>query len=223
MNHEDAVRVSAVERYVLDEMIGPEREAFEEHYFTCPECAEALTDSVTLADNAREVFKDRKLFKPYTGPGRWAWLNRWLVPQAMAPALVALALLLAVGYLALITVPRMNNRLKLATAPQPVLAFALHAESRGATQTIEVPRHATYYTVYFDLPASGAAVYFCEIHDAAGRLRDSLTVPQNEMTDTLNLLLNTARVPPGDYTLVVRTSPGSPTEVGRYHFTVKFK
>lgn len=223
MNHEDAVRVSAVERYVLDEMVGPEREAFEEHYFTCPECAEALTDSVTLADNAREVFKDRKLFKTYTGPGRWAWLNRWLIPQAMAPALAALVLLVIVGYLALITLPKMNDRLRLATSPQPVLAFALHAESRGASQAIEVPRYATYYTIYFDLPASGAAVYFCEIRDAAGRLRDALTVPQYETTDTLNLLLNTSRVPPGDYTLVVRTSPSSPTEVGRYHFIVRFK
>jgi hypothetical protein len=223
MNHKEALRVSAVERYVLDEMDSHEREAFEEHYFACPECAEALTDSVTLADNAREVFKDRKLFRIRTTPGRWAWLNRWLMPPALAPTLVASALLVVVGYLALITLPKMNDRLRRAAAPQPILAFALHAASRGAGQAIEVPRDATYYTVYVDLPASSTAVYFCEIRDAAGRLRDALTVPQSETTDALNLLLSTARIPPGDYTLVVRAAPSSRSELERYRFTVKFK
>lgn len=223
MNHEEALRVSAVERYVLDEMDRREREAFEEHYFTCPECAEALTDSVTLADNAREVFKNRRLFKIRTSPEPWAWLNRWLMPPALAPTLVASALLVVVGYLALVALPRMNDRLKRATAPQPILGFALHAASRGVGQVIEIPRDATYYTIYMDLPASSAAVYFCEIRDAAGTLRDALTVPQSETTDTLNLLLNTARIPPGDYTLIVHASPGSPSELGRYRFTVKFK
>ncbi|MGH9430310.1 MAG: hypothetical protein ACRD3T_02075 [Terriglobia bacterium] len=223
MDHEEALRVEAVERYLLGEMAGPEIEAFEEHYFVCRECAEALTTDAVFADNVRAVFKGRELRKKPANPGHWAWLRNWLTPRVMAPALAALALLLMTGYLELVTVPGLKARLSKTTAPQPVLAFALHSASRGETQTIEVPKDAGFYTVFIDLPPGNAPDYFCEIRDASGALRISLTVPRSETSDTLNLLLDRSRTPAGDYTLIVRTSPADSGEVGRYRFAVEFK
>jgi anti-sigma factor RsiW len=56
MDHAEAVRVLAVEQYLLGELSGPEREAFEEHFFSCPECVEALEFGAGFMKNARDVF-----------------------------------------------------------------------------------------------------------------------------------------------------------------------
>ncbi|HUY15550.1 MAG TPA: hypothetical protein VMX16_18250 [Terriglobia bacterium] len=222
MDHEEAVRNQAVERFLLGEMAGSELEAFEEHYFICRECAEALTAEAMLADNARDVFKEGELRERPASPARWEWLRKWLVPQAMTPALAAVALLVMAGYLELVTVPGLKARLVQATALQPVPAFALHSASRGAVQVIDVPGGARFYTLFVDLPPSNTPAYLCQIRETSGPVRASLTVPRSETSDTLNLLLDSSRTPPGDYTLIVRTSPGGTGEVGRYRFAVEY-
>ena len=35
MNHVEAVKTLAIERYLLEEMTPEERDAFEEHFFSC--------------------------------------------------------------------------------------------------------------------------------------------------------------------------------------------
>jgi anti-sigma factor RsiW len=222
MDHQEAVLGQATERYLLGEMAGSEREAFEEHFFVCEECANAVTAGARLADNARAVFKERELRKQ-SSVSLWHRLRAWLNAQAMWPAFAALALLLFAGYLEIVTIPALQRRLASVTAPQPVVAFALHAVSRGVAQVIEVPKGARFYTIYIDLPPGNAANYQCEIRDASGAARASLVVPRSQTSDTLNLLLDTARIPAGEYTLVVRTMQAGSAEIGRYNFTVQFR
>ena len=222
MDHEEALRLQAAERYLLGEMEGAEREAFEEHFFVCADCAEALTDNAALADNARAVFREQEQrHRPAViAPPRMGF---WKFFFPAAPVFAALLLAVIAGYLRFVTIPGMRNRLASATALQSVPAFALHSISRGAAEVVEVPRDARFYTVFVDLPAENVASYICEIRNASGSLRASLSVPKSETSDTLNLLLDPSRTPPGDYTLVVRAStPGSP-ELGRYSFEICFK
>ena len=56
MDHAEAVRVLAVEQCLLGELSGPEREEFEEHFFSCPECVEALEVGAEFMKHARDVF-----------------------------------------------------------------------------------------------------------------------------------------------------------------------
>jgi anti-sigma factor RsiW len=53
MEHVEAVDTLAIERYLLEEMTPEERESFEEHFFTCAECAEDARAAVKMADGAR--------------------------------------------------------------------------------------------------------------------------------------------------------------------------
>ena len=53
MTHEEAVSTLASERYLLEEMSGPERETFEEHYFSCVECADDVRAGGVMRDGVR--------------------------------------------------------------------------------------------------------------------------------------------------------------------------
>jgi hypothetical protein len=53
MDHIEAVKTLAIERYLLEEMTQEERETFEEHFFTCAECAEDARHAAAMRDGAR--------------------------------------------------------------------------------------------------------------------------------------------------------------------------
>src|SRR5579862_9461649 len=55
MEHDDAIRLHAAERYVARELSADEQDAFEEHFFDCPECAESVRFELTFRANMREV------------------------------------------------------------------------------------------------------------------------------------------------------------------------
>lgn len=56
MTHQDAIDTLAAERYLLEEMSELERHAFEEHFFTCDECAGDLRIAGRLQTGARALF-----------------------------------------------------------------------------------------------------------------------------------------------------------------------
>jgi Putative zinc-finger len=76
MDHAEAARKLAVEQYLLGELSGPEREEFEEHFFDCPECVEALEMGAGFMQNARAVFQEAGAVKPARQRIRWNW-NFW--------------------------------------------------------------------------------------------------------------------------------------------------
>lgn len=61
MNHQDALRLQATEKYVLGELLGAQRDMFEMHYFNCPECALDLLSAATFVDTAREIFRQEAI------------------------------------------------------------------------------------------------------------------------------------------------------------------
>jgi len=57
MAHDEAIRSQAAERYVAGELAPAERDAFEEHFFDCPECAEEVRWELVFAANARALLR----------------------------------------------------------------------------------------------------------------------------------------------------------------------
>jgi hypothetical protein len=53
MEHTEAAGTMAAERYLLDEMEAAERDAFEEHFFNCAECAADVRDEALIAGAIR--------------------------------------------------------------------------------------------------------------------------------------------------------------------------
>src|SRR3954451_11577248 len=94
MDHEVASTTHAVERYLLGEMPSPERDAFQENYFECTECAEDIRSAAATVREMKQVLRDLASVPKASSPG---WLS-WLKPQVMVPAFAALSLALIVGY-----------------------------------------------------------------------------------------------------------------------------
>jgi hypothetical protein len=93
MDHNRAVEMQAVERYLLGELAPEDRESFEEHYFSCVTCAGEVREAARFRANAREALK-RGGFADTEKAG---W-RRWLAWPSLAPASVALMLMGVVGY-----------------------------------------------------------------------------------------------------------------------------
>jgi len=55
MDHSQAIETQAAERYLLGELSASEAEDFEQHYFECTDCAEAVESGGVFIANARAV------------------------------------------------------------------------------------------------------------------------------------------------------------------------
>ncbi|MBM3757844.1 MAG: zf-HC2 domain-containing protein [Acidobacteria bacterium] len=114
MDHTEATSANRLERYMLNELAGEERDAFEEHYFSCAICAQDIVVTARFIDNARkpllkldtEAPAERPTgAQPPLQPARpenkqgESWWERWLdLAPKPALALACMALLAVVVY-----------------------------------------------------------------------------------------------------------------------------
>ena len=132
MDHAEAARKLAVEQYLLGELSGPERQEFEEHFFDCPECVEALEMGAGFMQNARAVFQEDRALRPAREKIRWNWAfwTGWRLAPAAAVAGWAVACVLA-GY----------HFLGSSSASSPfVIAPAVTVQATRATQSLTFSR-----------------------------------------------------------------------------------
>ncbi|HEV7768536.1 MAG TPA: hypothetical protein VGQ76_26290 [Thermoanaerobaculia bacterium] len=79
MDHAQAIETRAAERYFLDELVDPERGAFEEHFFDCRICADTVRAGGTMFASGRKAMKEALIYQRFR---RKTWL------QAAAAALL---------------------------------------------------------------------------------------------------------------------------------------
>ena len=230
MQHQDAIRTHAAERYVLGEMAPAEREAYEEHYFACAACADELSATVTFVDNAAAVASSgpgtatraRRQEAPATMP-RERWWRRLLTapPSGLVPALgAAVVVLVAVAaYQGFAVIPGLRQQLQDFDAAQSVPTVAMRTAARGAGPVLTVgPQHA-YVVLQADLlPAAGVSRYTAALSSANGREQFRTSVPAPALGMPVTLLVPVRDLAPGDYTLVFREDGGA--EAGRFIFTL---
>ena len=64
MEHLQAIQLKAAERYVLGELPSDLREQYEEHFFDCAECAEALSVAAAFVENTRAAMGSEPVMPP---------------------------------------------------------------------------------------------------------------------------------------------------------------
>jgi hypothetical protein len=146
MDHTKAEKMQAAERYALNELTIEEREAFEDHYFSCEECANAVRTYTVLEVHAEAIAKEESSRPSNAGrvvaiarPARPVW-REWLT----AAAAVLLLGLNGFQYLA-------------STRPGPMEFAVLRPLSRGETETTLVHTNGNLVDLELNAPKNGVA------------------------------------------------------------------
>jgi hypothetical protein len=215
LDHERAIQDLAVEGYLLGEMTPGEREAFEEHFFECPACAEDVREAMQLMDGAREVLKaDPVVDQP--APKWFAWLT----PRAAAAAMAVLSVVCVVETL---TIPALRRRLEEASAPRVASYVFLKPQTRGAAKVLKVAAGEPL-VLMFDPPDSPPSRLQYVVKSADGSVQFELSSDAPAMGEPIILSIPKLDLQPGNYMLIVRASAPAGQdgqELGRYPFDLQ--
>jgi hypothetical protein len=228
MDHSEANRLMASEKYLLDELSSDEMEAFEQHLFECEECATDVRAGAIFLDHAKAELAE--LAAPASEPrpipaavrpsGRFAWWRPALALPAMA------ILLIVVGYQNLVTSPALRGALAENGIPKILPAASLISGTvRGSTpSSLELPAGGRFF-LPLDIPAqTNVQSYLVELHNPAGVVQWSLAVSAETARNTLTIDAPGVKKA-GRYEIVVLglAGPGAKAfEVGRYPFELQF-
>jgi hypothetical protein len=221
MDHAEAIRLGAVEKYVLGELTAEQRDQFEEHFFTCPECAKDVKSAAVFVDNARPVLREESVpmqtvLKLPVGSRSWfAWLFRPAWGLAAALALVGV-----ISYQNLVTIPRLKHS---SAQPEALASFSLvTAASRGASATVIRPPQGRPFGVYVDIPATESFPYYT-LDLRSGGKQTEVQVSAEQARDTVQMLIPAGAVTSGKGELVIngRTQSGQVREVARFPIEVQ--
>jgi hypothetical protein len=230
MNHDEAIRLRAAEKYLLGELSTKLRDQYEGHYFGCAECAQEVRTGAVFIDNARDVLGGSSVpeaagkHQPVRSGSWWTTLQR----PAFAVPVLALLLLVA-GYQNAVTIPHLKTALSHSDTAQTLSSFSLISENSrgGAPLTIMVPARKPF-SFFVDIPPGSYASYVCEFQTESGTPELSLTVSADEAKRTVQLLIPPGRLSSGKHVLVIRGlgSPEKPDAdkmgVASYPFSLEY-
>jgi anti-sigma factor RsiW len=213
MDHQTATTTQAVERYLLGELAGQDRDDFEEHYFSCAECAEAVRNGAILTANGKALAREQALrpsgpgqvteIRPRPGRARSSWIS--IASSAAAAVLLSIS-----GYQNLVTIPALK-------APRAVERSVLRAQARGGVPAVHMGGQnsqvlALELNVERPLPA-----YRVELVEAG---KVVFAIPQVPVQDGVLEVAPPRDLAPGHYEILVRNSPDG-SEAARYPFQIE--
>jgi Putative zinc-finger len=228
MDHNEAIQLQAAVKYVLGELSPVQRDAYEEHYFDCAECAVDMKALATFADSTREVLRQEKanqLAKDLV-LARGGWL-RWLQPAVAVPAMAVLLLML--GYQSFVSVPHWKTLATQSAAPRVLPMFSLiTANTRSSDSLGFRVRSGEPFGLYIDVPTDAAyRTYLLRLVDPKGQSMILRALSYEEAQKTQVVEVNPGQSP-GAYQIVVlglsnkESDPGKAAILATMKFSVEF-
>jgi hypothetical protein len=237
MDHNEAVRLQAAEKYVLGKLPKEQHAAYEEHYFDCPACAEEIKATVAFMESARQVVREEAMepvganrLAPAT-PTTGGWFG-WLRPAFAVPILAAL--LLFIGYQNGVTIPRLKDSPSSQMGQSISSSFQLRGSVRGGNESGDAAnkvrvRSGESFALNFDFTPTGTfSEYDWQLRDQAGRSLKSGHISGEKKYQTVSLNVAGGVESAGKYNLVFFGSAdgagqtANESEAQRLTFTVEF-
>jgi hypothetical protein len=221
MTHDDALRLSAAERYLLRELDEDLRDQFEAHFFDCTVCAADVRLGAAMLDQMKIELAKEPATRLKVADGREAKKLFFLRP-AWAAAIAAM--FLVIGYQNLIEVPHLKTELASLNSPQvlPTVSLVDGVSRADKLPSAEVkPDKPVLLTV--DIPTDDRySSYEVSVLDAAGKPVWTMPVTAQQAKDTLPIEVPAKTLRAGTYTLVVRglVSASAPIEIERQAFQI---
>ena len=225
MDHTEAVRMQAVEKYILGELSPFHRAQFEEHYFDCADCALNLRAGVAFAAASRQYFAESSVPERVARAPRAGWFD-WLKPLVAVPAFAALIAVIA--YQNTVSIPHLKHEIGSPASAATTVApwFSLvNASVHGSSGTrVEIQPGQPFY-LFFDItatPRQSDSVFLLQVQDSTGKtlVQSSVTAERAQKSVVLP-------IPPGfregEYKLLILdNAAGASVFAGELPFTVAF-
>jgi hypothetical protein len=210
MEHQEAVNTLATERYLLGEMTDAERDSFEEHFFSCADCA----DDVTVAETMRAGAHAGLIRTSEAPKTAWlAWRPAIAVPWAAAASLALLA-----GY--------ESSRAAFVAhdmaSPLAISPVTLRAATRGQELTVAA-KAGGVVALAVDLGGSrfDDGLRYEISGDSGGVVGAGQAAPPAPGAPLLLVIPSSLFKTSGRYVLTLRSSGGATPATSEYRFTVQ--
>jgi len=220
MDHTEAVKLQAVEKYILGELTPPLRDEFEAHYFDCMECSLNLRSGVAFAAASRQYFAEAAAHAVVVPTPRRDWFA-WLKPLVAVP--VFAALLLIIGYQNLVTIPHLKQAGTAVAAVNPW--FSLRASNvRGTGEKLKI-RPGQAFSLFVDVTEVSKAPdsnFLLQLKDSSGKIMGTSSVSAAEARKPVSLYVP-AGAHEGEYDIVIFEQAGSSIrEASHLPFAIAF-
>jgi hypothetical protein len=203
MDHKTAERTMAVEKYLLEEFTAEQKDDFEEHFFSCEECALELKLGAAFMAHAKESLKAVPAVAPAATPVKTPRRDRfrWFSPAFALPAMAFMLGL--VVFQNLVQLPELHRSLNALNAPEVLTSADLKSGgSRGSEDVVRV-KDGALFQLTIDIPDTANVAHIAELYDASGRRLWTVAVPEDAPKDGLALKMP-GDLPAGSYSLVVK-------------------
>lgn len=240
MDHNFAVANHTAERYLMRELNETDREAYEEHFFSCTACAEEIKSASEFMESARRVIQDELKSdelksEVYSHAARHSIWGSWLNWRSLLQPFPAMACLLLVavggfaGYQNFVTIPSLATGAAAFVIPPDTATLALtQARGEPAKGPAGKPLHLRFAIPKPDDPAVTFSSYQADIVTDSNTMKYSFHISQQEAANPIDVALATGAWQPGKYFVVVRgvrsSGPGSNVEgeLTRFPFELTF-
>ena len=217
IKHDDAVKDLMAERYLLGELDAAEREAYEEHLFSCDACFEQVKVGTEFVSHLRHI--GTQYPQDLTAPG----FMSHLIASARQPLTITVFgfLLFASG-----VAIHQNSVISHLKEPRPEIRSVLTgiAHGSGETHVIRIPRNFGLSLIVEYAPKGEFISYQAQILSSSGKALHAVALPETQVGTTASIAVPADALKPAQYSVVVfgRRSDGTQEEVGRGAFELQF-
>jgi hypothetical protein len=220
MDHKDAVRLKATEKYLLNELDPDQLDQFEEHLFDCPDCALDVRAAAMFVEQSKNILSESAVVVParVATPARGGWFA-WLRPAFAVPAMALL--LVVVGYQNLVTFPHLKQAL---AQPQALPWASVNVGAYGGGEPLVSAITGKNFMLFVRIPPDpDCTSYRADLYNPAGKLEWSLAMPATASQDRYPVEVPGANRPAGTYTLAVHgvTAKGESRNIGSTSFQLQ--
>jgi hypothetical protein len=232
MEHHYAVKNHLVEQYLLNDMSPEERDAFEEHFFDCTECAMELRATNSFLHAARAEFlrtHEVAVIDSYkASQPKSTFKNILTWRPAFAVAALAACLVVMV-YQNVVTVPHLRNQIASVDVPAVLPSLSLvSGNSRGGSVPEIALNGARSLVLQVDIPTEDRySGYTCSLYTPQNQLIWTVPVSAEQAKNTVSIRAPITSRIDGTYLLKIQanqnqssTSLASIVNLANYPFTI---
>jgi hypothetical protein len=219
VTHQEAVETLATERYLLDEMSAADRQAFEDHFFSCDICADDVRVAAAMVHGAEAGFAGTAppgrvvpmAAKPSVN--RSAWYRFAALPWAAAAALAVVTTYQSFWIV---------DSLRRDASPVAIVPVTLRPASRGAEAVVPLPSGTGPVSLAIEInePADSGEVAFSLSSSEGRRIVSGRAAAPAPGTPLLLLIPSRTLVASMHYVLSVHDAGPSSRSLGEYRFAV---